>query len=123
MGTEPRQYCWEDVAAEDLSPALRRRMVWGHEVMLARVELKKGAVVPVHRHVHEQWSCVQQGLLRLVAGEEERVYDVRPGEMLYLPSNAPHAAEALEDTVVLDVFSPPREDWIGGADSYLRSPR
>jgi quercetin dioxygenase-like cupin family protein len=90
--------------------------------MVASVELERGCVVPRHAHVHEQISYVLDGCLRLVVGDAgAESYEVRTGEVVVIPSNVPHAAEALEDTRVLDVFSPPREDWLNGTDSYLRN--
>ena len=89
--------------------------------MLANVDLQKGCVVPQHAHVHEQVSYVLDGHLRLSVGEDgAEVYDLRAGDVVVLPSNVPHAAIAIEDTTVLDVFSPPREDWINRTDTYLR---
>ena len=93
----------------------------GERIMLAHVDLQKGCVVPQHAHVHEQVSYVLGGHLRLTVGEDgSEVYDLRAGDVVVLSSNVPHAAVALEDTMVLDVFSPPREDWINRTDAYLR---
>jgi quercetin dioxygenase-like cupin family protein len=90
--------------------------------MIATVELQRGCIVPKHAHVHEQVSCVLDGHLRLTVGDDGgATYDVRAGEVVLLPSNVPHAAEAMADTRVLDVFSPPREDWLNRTDSYLRT--
>ena len=90
--------------------------------MLARIELKKGCVVPRHAHANEQISYIVQGALRFSIGEEDAAEEriVRAGEVLILPGNVPHSAEALEDTVDFDVFAPPRQDWIEGSDAYLR---
>ena len=89
--------------------------------MLASVELQRGCVVPKHAHVHEQSTICLEGCLKLIVGEDgAEEYELRPGDVVMIPSNVPHAAEALEDSRVLDVFSPPREDWITGTDSYLR---
>jgi len=90
--------------------------------MIASVELRRGCIVPKHAHVHEQVSYVLDGHLRLIVGDDGGAsYDVRAGEVVLLPSNVPHAAEAMADTRVLDVFSPPREDWLNRTDSYLRT--
>ena len=114
-------YRWSEIPSEQLKPDLARRLVTGERIMVASVELQRGCVVPQHAHVHEQISYVLEGWLRLTVGEAgAEVYDLRAGDVVVLPSNVPHAAQALEDTRVLDVFSPPREDWINRTDSYLR---
>ena len=114
-------YRWSDVPNEQVKADLTRRLVTGERVMLAMVELESGCVVPQHAHVHEQVSYILDGCLRLTVGAEGTVsYDLRAGEVIHLPSNLPHAAVALEKTRVLDVFSPPREDWISRTDDYLR---
>jgi quercetin dioxygenase-like cupin family protein len=111
---------WDDMAREKLNDLLDRRLITGKGVMLAHVYLKKGCVVPRHSHHNEQVSYILEGALRFWLGEEpgeERV--VRAGEVLVIPSNLPHKAEALEDTLDLDVFTPPRQDWLDGTDDYL----
>lgn len=86
--------------------------------MIAHVYLAKGAIVPEHAHENEQITYILEGKLRFTLGAE--TVDVGAGEVLTIPPNLPHAAEALEDTVDVDVFTPPREDWLSGADAYLR---
>lgn len=114
-------YRWNDVPQEHVKADLSRRLITGERVMVASVELQRGCIVPQHAHVHEQISYVLDGCLRLVVGDAgAESYDVRTGEVVVIPSNVPHAAEALENTRVLDVFSPPREDWLSRTDSYLR---
>jgi quercetin dioxygenase-like cupin family protein len=90
--------------------------------MLARIELKKGCVVPRHQHANEQISYITQGALRFLLGDEANPVEkiVREGEILVIPGNVPHSAEALEDTVDFDLFAPPRQDWITNDDAYLR---
>jgi mannose-6-phosphate isomerase-like protein (cupin superfamily) len=118
-GTAVLQYIpWNTVPLEDLNPLLQRQMVWGQEIMLARVLLKKGCIVPEHSHHNEQLTYILEGALKFWIDGKEIV--VHAGETLCIPSNMPHKAEALEDTVDLDVFSPPRADWIGKTDQYLR---
>jgi quercetin dioxygenase-like cupin family protein len=126
-GTVPRraarpaalQYIpWAGVPLEDLTPLLQRQFVVGQEIMLARVLLKKGCIVPEHSHSNEQLTYILEGALKFWIDGREIV--VRSGETLCIPSNLPHKAEALEDTVDLDVFSPPRQDWIDKTDQYLR---
>ncbi|CAN5222697.1 cupin domain-containing protein [soil metagenome] len=110
----------DDLKKEQLNDTVARRYVHGERAMLAQLWLAKGAVVPTHTHEAEQLTYVVEGALRLWLGEEETQHDVRSGEVLVIPSNVPHRAEALEETYDLDVFSPPREDWISGRDAYLR---
>jgi len=109
---------WNEVELEELNPLLGRQCVVGDNVMLARVLLKKGCVVPLHSHVNEQVSYILEGALKFLIDGKEIV--VRPGEMLCIPGNVPHEAIALEDTVDLDIFNPPRQDWINKTDQYLR---
>ena len=114
-------YRWEEMPREKVSPMLDRRLITGDRMMLAHVYLKKGCVVPKHSHENEQLTYILEGALHFWIGDDggEEVV-VRAGEVLHIPSNVPHKAEALEDTLDVDVFSPPREDWINKTDSYLR---
>jgi quercetin dioxygenase-like cupin family protein len=111
---------------ETLSPLLERRLITGERTMLAHVYLKRGCVVPLHSHMNEQMTYILEGALRLWLGTEgtpdHKVYDVRAGEVLLIPPHVPHRAEALEDTLDLDIFTPPRQDWLDGTDHYLRAP-
>ena len=109
---------WHTVPLEDLNALLQRQMVWGQEIMLARVLLKKGCIVPLHSHHNEQLTYIVEGALKFWIDGKEIV--VHAGEVLCIPSNMPHKAEAMEDTVDLDVFTPPRADWIEKTDQYLR---
>jgi quercetin dioxygenase-like cupin family protein len=109
---------WHSVPLEDLNPLLQRQFVVGQEIMLARVILKKGCIVPEHSHANEQLAYIIEGALKFVIDGKEIV--VRAGEVLCIPSNMLHQAEALEDTIDLDVFTPPRADWIDKSDLYLR---
>jgi len=109
---------WNDIELESLNPLIQRHFVVGGEVMLARILMKKGAVVPLHSHHNEQVTWVQEGALQFQIDGREVV--VRAGEVLCIPPHMPHAALALEDTVDIDVFTPPRADWIGKTDAYLR---
>ena len=112
---------WSDVPREQVTELLGRRLVTGERVMVAQVELTRGCIVPQHAHVHEQVTIVLDGCLRLKVGDDgAEVYDLRAGDLICLPSNVPHAAEVIEDARVLDVFSPPREDWLNRTDAYLR---
>lgn len=109
---------WASVELEDLNPLLQRQFVVGSEVMVARVLLKSGCVVPLHHHHNEQISYMIEGALRFWVDGRELV--VRAGEVLIIPPHMPHKAEALVDSVSLDIFHPPREDWIEKTDQYLR---
>ena len=114
-------YRWDEMPKERVNAALDRRLVTGERMMLAHVYLKKGGIVPRHRHENEQISYILEGALRFWIGEDEsEEIVVRAGEVLHLPSNVWHKAEALEETVDVDVFSPPREDWLNKTDDYLR---
>ena len=116
-------YRWDDLPKEQLKPDLHRRLISGDRMMLAHVYLDKGAVVPTHEHENEQLTYIIEGVLRFWLGEDEsQMVDVHAGEVLHIPSHLPHRAEALEDTLDVDVFSPPRADWLDGSDAYLRRP-
>lgn len=110
---------WDAVPIEQLNPLLQRHFIVGENLMVARVLLKKGSVVPCHSHHNEQVTYILEGALKFLIDGKEIV--VRAGEVLCIPPNMPHEALALEDTVDLDVFNPPREDWIEKRDEYLRS--
>jgi len=109
---------WKDVELEHLNPLIDRQMVVGEKIMLARVLLKKGAHVPEHHHHNEQLTYILEGGLKFKINGKEIV--VRAGEVLCIPPHMPHEAWAVEDTVDLDVFMPPREDWLSKSDAYLR---
>ena len=112
---------WSDMPRERVTDLLDRRLITGKTMMLAQVYLKKGCIVPRHSHHNEQLTYILEGSLRLWVGEQlEQVVDVGPGEVLLIPGGVPHKAEALEDTVDVDVFSPPRQDWLDKTDDYLR---
>jgi quercetin dioxygenase-like cupin family protein len=113
-----KYFAWNDIEVEAMNPLLGRQLIVGHQVMLARVLLKKGCIVPLHSHVNEQLSYILEGALKFYIDGKEIV--VRAGEVLTIPPNMPHKAEAMEDTVDLDIFNPPRADWINKTDSYLR---
>lgn len=113
---------WDDVPRERVTDLLDRKLITGERIMLAHVFLKKGCIVPKHSHENEQFTYIIQGALRFWIGDDgSEQIDVRSGEVLHLPSNVPHKAEALEDTLDMDVFSPPRQDWLDKTDAYLRT--
>jgi len=112
---------WDDMPKERVSDLLGRRLITGERMMLAHVYLDKGCIVPRHSHENEQITYILEGALRFWLGEDEQEQVVvRAGEVLLIPSNLPHKAEALEDTLDVDIFSPPRQDWLDKTDDYLR---
>ncbi len=111
-------YCWDEVPHEEMNPLLGRRVIHGERLTLARVYLKKGCYVPLHSHENEQISNVFEGRLRFEIGGREQI--VGAGEAVHIPPGVPHLAEALDDCVCLDIFTPVREDWRRGEDAYLR---
>ena len=117
-------YRWESMPREVISPMIERRLVTGDRMMIAHVYIKKGGIVPLHSHDNEQLTYILEGALRLWVGPEgspeQAVHDVHAGEVLVIPSHLPHRALALEDTLDVDVFCPPRQDWLDKTDSYLR---
>jgi len=113
-----RHIPWNTISIEALNSQLGRQLIVGQDLMLARVLLKKGCVVPEHSHPNEQLTYILEGALKFWIDGKEIV--VRPGEVLTIPPNMPHKAEAVEDTVDIDVFYPPRADWMSGTDNYLR---
>jgi quercetin dioxygenase-like cupin family protein len=119
--TSAAHYRWEDLPAEQLKGGLTRRLITGDRMMIAHVYFKKGDDVPRHSHENEQITYVLEGALQFWLGTEgERELIIRAGEVLVIPSYLPHSALALEDTLDVDVFNPPRQDWLAGTDAYLR---
>jgi quercetin dioxygenase-like cupin family protein len=114
-------YRWDSMKKERVSDMLERRLITGDRMMLAHVYLKKGCIVPKHSHENEQLTYILEGALKFWIGEDEaEEITVRAGEVLLIPSHVPHKAEALEETLDVDVFSPPRQDWLDKSDDYLR---
>lgn len=111
-------YKWQEIPAEQMNPLVRRQAIHGESITVARIYMRRGAVVPLHHHVNEQITVLESGKLRFVIDGEETI--VHGGETLRIKPNAPHLVEALEDSVAMDLFSPIREDWIRGDDAYLR---
>ena len=111
-------FTWESVPLEVMSDMISRKVISGDKAMVAQVFLKKGAVVPEHHHESEQITYILDGALKFEL--EGREVTVRKGEVLRIPSNVPHRAVALEDTLDLDIFSPIRSDWLAQDDAYLR---
>ena len=119
-----RFHRWSEMPRERLTGLLGRRFLYGQRVMLSHVYLKKGCLVPKHRHENEQVSYILEGRVLFTLGEDgaEEEQLLRAGDVLVIPGNLPHSAEALVDSLSLDVFGPPRQDWIDGTDAYLRGP-
>src|SRR4029077_17411918 len=114
-------YTWDAMPKEEVNSTLSRRLITGDRMMLAHVYLKKGCIVPRHQHENEQLTYILEGALHFWIGEDESEEIVlRAGQVLLLPSWVWHKAQALEDTLDVDVFSPPRADWLAKTDDYLR---
>lgn len=122
MSSGIRKIRWDDMPKEQVTDQITRRLFTGERMMIAHVYLDKGAIVPTHSHENEQLTYVLDGALRFWIGDPEQGVEelvVNAGEVLYIPSNVPHKAEALEDTLDVDVFDPPRQDWLDKTDSYF----
>lgn len=104
-----RLYRWDEIALEKVTEMVSRKFVTGERETMAQIYLKRGAIVPRHAHASEQMTYVLQGALKLLVGDEE--VTLREGEVLHIASSVPHQVEALDDTFVLGIFSPIREDW------------
>jgi quercetin dioxygenase-like cupin family protein len=111
-------HSWDGIEKEQLNPLSRRQVIHCETMTVARMHLKEGCLVPLHSHHNEQISMIEQGSLRFNLDGAERV--VGAGELVRIPPNVPHSVQALKDSVVVDLFSPPRQDWIRGDDAYLR---
>lgn len=112
---------WDEVEREAMTPLLARRVITGERMMLAQLYFEPGAIVPKHSHENEQLTSVLEGHMRFWLGDDEsQVVDVRTGEVLAIPSWLSHRVLALERTLEIDAFCPPRQDWLDGTDSYLR---
>lgn len=120
MSDVARLYKWDEMSWEPVTAQLSRKLVSGERMMIAHVHLEKGCVVPWHAHDNEQLTYILQGALHFWLGEDgDQEVVVRAGEVLHIPPNLPHKAEALADTLDVDVFSPPRQDWLDGTDTYF----
>ena len=116
-----RLHRWEDLPRERLNSHLDRRLITGTNTMIAHIYLKKDGLVPMHSHHNEQITYVLDGALKFLLGKDQNEeVIVRAGEVLTIPPHLPHSALALEDTLDVDIFNPPREDWLDGSDAYLR---
>lgn len=111
-------HSWDQIEKEKLNPLSGRQVIHSDKMTVARMHLQKGCVVPEHSHQNEQISMVEQGSLQFRMGGADRILGA--GELVRIPPNLPHSVVALEDSIAVDLFSPPREDWIRGDDAYLR---
>lgn len=111
-------YEWNRIEKEQVNPTFARQVIHGETMTVARIYLKKGGLVPEHSHHNEQISMIEHGALRFSLAGQELI--LKAGQVLRIPPNVPHSAEALEDSIAVDLFSPIREDWIRGDDAYLR---
>ena len=115
-----RHVRWSDLPEERVTDLISRKLITGTDMMIAHVYLKKDALVPQHSHHNEQITYIMSGALHFwIGADRAREVIVREGEVLHIPSHVPHEARALEDTLDVDVFSPPRQDWLDGTDSYF----
>jgi len=115
-----RLFRWDDIPLEPVTDVIDRKLVTGDRMMMAHVYIKKDAIVPKHSHDNEQLTYILEGALHFWIGEDgSEELTVSAGEVLHIPSNVPHKAQALVDTLDVDVFSPPRQDWLDGTDSYF----
>jgi unsaturated pyranuronate lyase len=112
-------YKWSEVHEDQLKGAIKRRFIYGESAMIAQFDIGAGEIVPEHAHHNEQLSYIVSGAMRFTLGGKDEIV-VRSGEVLVIPANVPHSAVALEHCIAIDVFAPPREDWISGTDAYLR---
>ena len=120
------KHVWKDVPMEVVTPQISRKLITAEHTMVAQVFLKKGCVVAAHDHHNEQVTYILEGCLRFWIGEHadkpgDTYVDIHAGEVLLIPGGVRHRAEALEETLDLDVFNPPRQDWLDGTDAYLRT--
>ena len=112
---------WDEIPFEQINPHFRRKLAWDGDVMVARTDVEGGYVVPLHSHPNEQVTWVMSGKWRFHL--DNKVVEVGPGEMIFIPKNTPHTVEAVETLVAYDIFTPPRKDWLEGGDAYLREPK
>lgn len=113
---------WDDLPLEKMRGGMSRRYVHSDRMMVAQVNFRKGDGVPAHRHDNEQYTYVITGALRFLFGERQvDEVVVGAGEIVFIPSGLLHSASADEDTFELDIFNPPRQDWIDGDDAYMRT--
>ena len=112
---------WNNVPSEEVNPSMKRKIVSGEKLMIARMNFKDGFLVPLHQHIHEQVTQVVSGKMRFWFGaNKEQTMDLLPGDVIVIPSNLPHEALMIGDVEEIDTWAPPRQDWLDGSDHYLR---
>jgi quercetin dioxygenase-like cupin family protein len=112
---------WNNVPSEEVNPSMKRKIVSGEKLMIARMNFKDGFLVPLHHHIHEQVTQVVSGKMRFWFGaNKEQTMDLLPGDVIVIPSNLPHEALMIGDVEEIDTWAPPRQDWLDGSDHYLR---
>lgn len=112
---------WDAVQVEAVNASMKRQIISGEKLMIAKMQFKDGFVVPLHHHVHEQVTQVVSGQMRFWFGEhKEQTMDLFPGDVVVIPSNLPHEALMIGDVEEIDTWAPPRQDWLDGSDHYLR---
>jgi quercetin dioxygenase-like cupin family protein len=112
---------WDEIEPEEVNPSMRRRIITGENMTVARIYLSDGFLVPMHSHIHEQITQVISGCMRFVFGDDRgRTQEFGPGDVVVIPSNLPHEALAIGDVEEMDMWTPRRDDWLDGTDAYLR---
>ena len=112
---------WDDIPEEEVTPLMRRKLLYGDKIMIAKMKFKNGFVVPLHQHENEQITQVLSGTIRFWFGsDKEQVMDIHAGESVVIPANVPHEALMIGDVEETDTWAPPRTDWLDGTDDYLR---
>jgi len=112
---------WDNIPAEEVNPSMKRKIITGEKLMIARMNFKDGFLVPLHSHIHEQVTQVISGKIRFWFGSnKEQSMDLNPGDVVVIPSSLPHEAQMIGDVEEIDTWAPPRQDWLDGSDRYLR---
>ena len=113
---------WDEVEVEQVNPKMKRQLIYGEKVMVARIQFEDGSKVPLHHHENEQITQVVSGKMRFWFGEDKsEIVDLGPGDTIVIPENLPHEAITIGSVVEIDIFAPPREDWLNGTDDYLKN--
>ena len=112
---------WDEIPLETVNPQMKRRIVTGEKMTVARIYFEDGFVVPMHSHENEQITQVIKGRMHFVfGGEQPREMDLGPGDVVVIPANLPHQATMIGEVEEMDMWAPRREDWLDGSDAYLR---
>lgn len=113
---------WDEIPSEQVTPKMSRKIIYGNEIMIAKMKFEDGFMVPMHQHHNEQITQVLSGEIRFWLGENEsEMIILKAGDVLVIPSNVPHKAQMIGKVEEIDTWSPPRQDWLNGTDSYLKS--